>query len=400
LCDQKGDIYKKNYQVKYCVGCELEKSDSELENGHCPLHPNQEIELIDEENYFFAWSKYQQKLLKFYKENSDFIVPQHRLNEIKNFVESGLQDFSISRLKSKMPWGVEVPGDSEHVMYVWFDALVNYISCLGWPDNLENFDKFWPGVQVAGKDNLRQQTAMWQAMLMSAGLPNSLQVLIFGFINSGGQKMSKSLGNVINPFELVHKYGTDAVRYFISAGLSAYEDSDFTYERFEAKYNSDLANDLGNLVSRVLSLTDKNFGKEVPKYNVDYDKFFEFDLATDWERYDFFLTNYKFDEALGVIWENIRRCNSYIDQEKPWELANVDRDALADVMYNLLETIRQTAIMIRPFLPETSEKILTQLGYKPEKEFEKSIEQLRKWAGLPLGQKIAKGESLFPRLEK
>src|SRR4030042_5929018 len=175
LCKENGDIYKKNYQVKYCVGCELEKSDSELVDGCCPLHPKQKIEMINEENYFFAWSKYEKKLLKLYEDNPDFIVPQHRLHEIKNFVASGLQDFSISRLKRKMPWGIPVPGDEEQVMYVWFDALINYISCLGWPKNKKQFTKFWPGIQVAGKDNLRQQTAMWQAMLMSASLPNSKQ---------------------------------------------------------------------------------------------------------------------------------------------------------------------------------------------------------------------------------
>ena len=399
ICQKNGDIYKKNYQVKYCVGCELEKSDSELENGCCPIHPKLKIEFIDEENYFFAWSKYQKKLIELYENNSDFVVPQHRLTEIKNFVSSGLQDFSISRLKSKMPWGVPVPGDEEHVMYVWFDALINYISCLGWPKDKKKFKKFWPGVQVAGKDNLRQQTAMWQAMLMSAGLPNSKQVLIFGFINSGGQKMSKSLGNVINPMEVVHKYGTDATRYFIAAGLSAFEDSDFTYERFEEKYNSDLANDLGNLFSRTLSMTDKYFQCRVPKFNVDYDKFFEFDLKTDWERYDHYFKTYQFDKAVEVVWENIRKCNAYIDKEKPWELANVDRDKLADVMYNLLETLRQSAIFLRPFLPQTSEKLLTGLGYDPAKEFSKPLKDLKKWASLPLDQKINKGQPLFPRLE-
>jgi methionyl-tRNA synthetase len=403
LCKEKGDIYKKNYQVKYCVGCEMEKSDSELENGCCPIHPNQELELIDEENYFFAWSKYQQKLLDFYEKNPNFIVPQHRLHEIKNFVSAGLQDFSISRLKNKMPWGVPVPDDEEHVMYVWFDALVNYISCLGWPNDKKKFEKFWPGIQVAGKDNLRQQTAMWQAMLMSAGLPNSEQVLIFGFINSGGQKMSKSLGNVINPMEVVHEYDTDTVRYFIASGLAAFEDSDFTYERFEKKYNSDLANDLGNLLSRTLSMTEKYFSGKVPKFNVsasggDSDKFFEFDLKTDWQRYDHYMTSFQFDQALEVAWENIRKSNAYIEKERPWELANSDRDVLADVMYNLLETLRQTAIMIRPFMPATSEKILKQLGFSPAKEFKKSIFDLRKWAALPLGQSIKKDKPLFPRL--
>jgi len=398
LCQENGDIYKKNYQVKYCVGCELEKSDSELVDGCCPLHPKQKIELIDEENYFFAWSKYQEKLLKLYEDNPGFIVPQHRLNEIKNFVASGLQDFSISRLKSKMPWGIPVPGDKDQVMYVWFDALINYISCLGWPKNLKQFKKFWPGVQVAGKDNLRQQSAMWQAMLMSAGLPNSKQILIFGFINSGGQKMSKSLGNVINPVEVVHKYGTDATRYFICAGLTAYEDSDFTFERFEEKYNSALANDLGNLLARVLAMAEKYCAGKVPKNNIKTDKFFEFDLKTDWDRYDHYMKSYQFEPALEVAWENIRKANAYVDKEKPWELAKSDTKVLADVMYNLLEILRQTAIMIWPFMPETGNEILSQLGFDSAQEEKKPIAELRKWATLPLGQKIKKGKALFPRL--
>lgn len=164
ICKANGHIYKKKYQIKYCVGCELEKTDSELVNGKCPLHPNQEIELRDEDNYFFKFSEFQEKLLTFYKNNPDFVKPEGRFKEIKSFVESGLDDFSVSRIKAKMPWGVDVPDDPEQVMYVWFDALINYISTIGWPDNTEEFDKYWPGIQVAGQDNLRQQTAMWQAM--------------------------------------------------------------------------------------------------------------------------------------------------------------------------------------------------------------------------------------------
>ncbi|KKT81841.1 MAG: Methionine-tRNA ligase, partial [Microgenomates group bacterium GW2011_GWC1_44_9] len=171
LCESKGDIYKKIYRIKYCVGCELEKTDSELINGKCPLHPTQELENIEEENYFFRLSNYQQKLLDLYESHPNFVIPDFRQNEMKIFVQGGLQDFSVSRVKAKMPWGVEVPGDPSQIMYVWFDALVNYISALGWPETQERFDGFWPGIQVCGKDNLRQQTAMWQAMLMSAGLP-------------------------------------------------------------------------------------------------------------------------------------------------------------------------------------------------------------------------------------
>ena len=193
-CLTNGDIYKKSYKIKYCVGCEMEKTESELENEKCPIHPNLEIEIIEEENYFFKFSKYQQQLSDLYAKNPEFVLPDYRLKEITEFVSSGLQDFSISRLKEKLPWGVEVPNDPDHVFYVWFDALVCYISTLGWPDDEKTFNEFWPVVQMAGKDNLRQQAAMWQAMLMSAGLSNSKQIIIHGFITNTGQKMSKSMG--------------------------------------------------------------------------------------------------------------------------------------------------------------------------------------------------------------
>ena len=206
LCDANGDIYKKKYRVKYCVGCELEKTESELKDERCPSHQNLELEIIEEENYFLKYSKYQKPLLDLYNKNPDFVVPESKNREIKEFTKRGLEDFSISRLKEKMPWGVPVPGDDKHVMYVWFDALVNYISCLGWPENKKNFKAFWPGLQVAGKDNLRQQSSMWQAMLLSAGLPSSNQIFIHGHILANGQKMSKSLGNVVNPFDMVKKY--------------------------------------------------------------------------------------------------------------------------------------------------------------------------------------------------
>ncbi|KKU65037.1 MAG: methionyl-tRNA synthetase, methionyl-tRNA synthetase [Candidatus Amesbacteria bacterium GW2011_GWC1_47_15] len=243
-CKANGDIYKKNYRVKYCVGCELEKTNSELVDEKCPIHPNLEIEIIEEENYFFKFSKYQQPLLDFYKKNPDFVIPEGKFNEIKSFVQSGLEDFSISRLKSKMPWGIDVPGDLQQVMYVWFDALINYISTLGWPEDRQKFTDFWPGLQVAGLDNLRQQSAIWQAMLMSAGLPNTKQIFIHGFMTVNGQKISKSLGTSIDPIAMADKYGTDAVRYFLLAKVHPYDGSDFSYDKFEEAYNSDLANGL------------------------------------------------------------------------------------------------------------------------------------------------------------
>ncbi len=364
-CQENGDIYKKNYKVKYCVGCELEKTDSELVDGKCPIHPNLEIELIEEENYFFKYSNYQQRLLDFYKENRDFVIPESRLREIEGFTERGLEDFSISRLKTKMPWGVPVPGDDAHVMYVWFDALVGYISALDWPQDEKKFTDFWPGMQVAGKDNLRQQSSMWQAMLMSAGLPNSKQIFIHGFITSGGQKMSKSLGNVIDPFELVEKYGTDAVRYYLLREFSPTEDGDFSIEKFTARYNSDLASGIGNLVSRTITLASKPEFKSrgITKLAAAAIEKAEKDCKQH-------LEEFKFNEALGSIWELIKFFDVYVSKEKPWEWG-IDAP---QVVSDCLHALQEISNLLIPFLPQTSEKMKTILETK-------------------------KSEALFPRLK-
>ncbi len=348
LCEKNGDIYKKNYKVKYCVGCELEKTESELVNGKCPVHPNLELEIIDEENYFFKYSKYQQKLLDFYEKNSSFVIPETRFNEIREFTKRGLEDFSISRLKEKMPWGVEVPGDEKHVMYVWFDALVNYISCLGWPEDTRKFKEYWPGMQVAGKDNLRQQTSMWQAMLLSAGLPNSNQVFIHGFITANGQKMSKSLGNVINPFDLVKKYGTDAVRYYLLREVVPTEDGDFTYEKFEQRYNSDLAGGIGNLLARTLALANKSDFKQKKLSKLAAGAIEK--TKKDLEKY---LEEFRFNEALKSVWDLVGFFDIYISKEKPWEWG----DSASQVISDCLFALGEMANLLEPFLPETSEKI-------------------------------------------
>jgi len=360
LCAKNGDIYKKSYRVKYCVGCELEKTDSELNEGKCSLHPHLDLEVIEEENYFFKFSKYQDRLLSLYK-NNQFVVPDFRQKEIENFVSGGLQDFSISRLKEKMPWGIEVPGDSDQVMYVWFDALVNYISTIGWPNDEKRFKEWWPGYQIAGKDNLRQQTAMWQAMLLSAGLPNSKQIFIEGFINSGGQKMSKSLGNVINPFEYIMRYGTDAVRYFLLAKINSFEDSDVTQDKFELAYQADLANGLGNLVARIAAMVEVN-NFEFPVRNFQPD-----------ERLIKKLDNYKFDEAMGIIWEKIKQTDSLINEKQAWRLVGKERES---VLSDLVDQIKQIGSDLQPFLPGTAEKILKQFEQIP----------------------VVRGENLFTRL--
>lgn len=350
-CAESGDIYKKLYKTKYCVGCELEKTDSELVEGKCPLHPNQELEIYEEENYFFKFSKYQQPLLDFYESHPAFVVPESKFNEIKSFVRQGLEDFSISRLKEKMPWGIPVPGDDAHVMYVWFDALINYISALGWPEHEANFTAFWPGVQVAGKDNLRQQTAIWQAMLMSAGLPNSKQVFIHGFMTVDGQKISKSLGNTINPIEVADVYGTDAERYYLLAKVHPWEDSDFSWEKFKEAYNADLANGLGNLVARVAKLCE----------NAQYQLMSSAQKTATHilgiEPYQRAILEYRFSDALAFVWDKIHAADKFITDEKPWVLTKNQDPRVKDVLAHVIDEIQEIAVLLEPFLPETAAKI-------------------------------------------
>ncbi len=346
-CEENGDIYKKLYKVKYCVGCELEKTDSELEDGKCPLHPKKELEIREEENYFFRFSKYQEKLLSFYQENPHFVVPDFRFNEIKAFVERGLEDFSISRLKEKMSWGVPVPEDAEHVMYVWFDALINYISAPGWPHDMKNFERRWPVIQFAGKDNLRQQSAMWQAMLFSAGLPPSKQIVIHGFINSGGQKMSKSLGNVINPFDLIEEYGTDAVRYYFARHVHPFEDSDYTDEKFKENYTAHLVNGLGNLVSRVLTMAES--------YGVRYDG--PLDLASQGKVDTESLEHFEVNKYMDEVWKLIQNADGYIQEEQPFKKIKTDKPAAVKDVQFLLGELNIIAELIRPVMPETAEHI-------------------------------------------
>lgn len=408
ICIKNGFIKKGIYKAKYCVGCELEKQDSELVNGKCPIHPNLEIDYIDEENYFFKFSKFQEKLLALYKNNPDFVKPAHRLKEIKNFVKDGLQDFSISRLKEKMPWGVEVPGDKEHVMYVWFDALTNYISALGWPNDVEKFEKFWGtidnpnAIQVAGKDNLRQQSAMWQAMLMAGGLPPTKQVFIHGFITSGGEKMSKSLGNIVDPFEYVQNYGTDALRYYLLAKISPSEDSDFTREKFEESYNADLANGLGNLIARVTKLVEMHCNGKVPEIKKVADnhplRINEniHNWKKSWSDIDKFVPQFQFDKALESVWKFITEADRYINENKPWELAKTNKNEFNWVIYGLLDSIRQIAWQINPFLPDTSKNIAKILKIKGL--LKSSPKNKDSWTNIKPSTIIDSPKPLFPRL--
>lgn len=347
-CDANGDIYKKLYKIKYCVGCELEKTESELVDGRCPLHPNLELEIIEEENYFFKFSKYGDALLKLYQDQPNFVQPESKLKEITSFVGQGLQDFSISRLAEKMPWGVPVPGDESHVMYVWFDALVNYISTLGWPDGQE-FKDYWPGMQVAGKDNLRQQSAMWQAMLLSAGVAPSRQILINGFISVDGQKMSKSLGNVISPKELVDRYGQEATR-FLLINLKPFEDDmDVSWSRFDTTYTADLANSLGNAASRIAKLCEKNglgFAGEKPSLSPEVREHMD---------------SFHLGEALDYIKNQLVGLDKYLSDTTPWKKEGAQA---ADILETAVTNLLQIATDLQPFMPGTAETLLAHFSHE------------------------------------
>lgn len=346
IVDKAGFIYKKDYSVKYCVGCELEKTESELVDGRCPLHPLQEPEIIKEENYFFKWSAFQDKLLALYKKNPELVIPDFRFNEIKAFVERGLEDFSISRLKSKMPWGIPVPGDDEQVMYVWFDALVNYISAVGWPDKMKDFDRWCRDtggmVQYCGKDNLRQQSAMWQAMLMAAGLPPSKTIVIDGFVTGeGGVKMSKSLGNTVNPVDIVKEYGTDALRYYVAREIAPFEDSPFTVEHFKEAYNAHLANGVGNLVSRVMKMAVDNdvvtllYKEAIPE-----------------------IKGFNIKDYCELVWDLVRKTDKKIQDEEPFKLVKTDPVGGKALIQTLTQSLHQIGKMLAPVMPDTSKTII------------------------------------------
>lgn len=385
-CEENGDIYKRNYKIKYCVGCELEKTNSELVNGRCPFHPNLKLEIIEEENYFFRFSKYQKKLLKLY-EKEDFVVPNKRMKEIKNFVKAGLRDFSISRLKEKMPWGVPVPGDKKHVMYVWFDALTNYISAIGWPDDLEKFNKYWPAVQLAGKDNLRQQSAMWQAMLMSCRLEPSKQIIIHGFITNEGQKMSKSLGNIVDPIKLSKKYGSDALRFYLLKYFHPFEDGDFSIYSFKELYNVDLVNNLGNLTSRLANLFEKSGLKKIDKLK---NQELINKITKSWSAYESYFDGYKFNKVMTEIFDLVSLANRFIDENKPWKFLKDSKNSkLKEILSDGIFLLFNISWMLKPFLPKTSDKIFEIFGLKKDSKKEWHKEFI----------KIKKDKILFPRLK-
>lgn len=366
-CDAAGDIYKKSYTGLYCVGCEAYKTEKEIADGRCLIHTNLQLEEITEENYFFRLSKYKDELVTYLSDESR-TIPDWRRKEALNFVESGLEDFSISREKARLSWGIPVPGDDEQVMYVWFDALTDYISTVGWPPDPDgNFKKFWEEgetLQLAGKDQVRFQSIMWQAMLMSAKIPNTDRIFYHGFINSGGQKMSKSLGNVISPYELVEKYGTDATRYFFLRHVHPNDDSDMTWEKLDEWYTANMVNGLGNLVARVMKLAQDNLELPAADGPAEIDPAFAARLDA-----------FHFNEAVDYIFEMIAECDAVMTERAPFkkvksEDSSIKEEGKADIAL-LVRHLASIATHLQPIMPQTSEIILAAVrsNQKPENLF-------------------------------
>lgn len=352
------DIYKKRYSGNYCVGCEAFYTDKDLVDGACPEHLTVP-ETIEEENYFFKLSNYQDILQKLISSGELQVFPKYRKNEVLSFIEMGLEDFSISRsVERAKNWGVPVPGDPSQVMYVWFDALSNYITGLGYgSDQTDLYDQYWPAdVHVIGKGISRFHAVYWPAMLLSAGIMTPKSVFVHGYISVNGKKMSKSLGNVVDPFELIHSYGSDAVRYFLLREIPADDDGDFSFEKFIERYNSDLANDLGNLVSRVSNMIERYLDGRVPEIDIDEELY---DLSAVQNH----IAQYKFNAGLEEIWHIIRLANKMVEDEKPWELHAVSNlDKLNQVLGTLTVMIRDIALALEPFMPNVAKQIQDQYG--------------------------------------
>lgn len=342
------DIYLKEFEGLYCVGCERFLSQRDMVDGRCVVHQT-EPQKLKEKNWFFNFKKYTKKLEK-YLETPGVIVPEWRRKEATDFIKEGLEDFSISRDRSRLSWGVPVPGDETQVMYVWFDALTNYIATLGWPDERGDFKKFWQEghtLQLAGKDQVRFQSLMWQAMLMSAGIKTTDQVFYHGFINSGGQKMSKSLGNVISPHDMVKKYGLDGTRYLLLRHINSFEDTDVTWEKLDEWYEADLVNGLGNLVARVLQMSSQYLDKPTPISKTRMSK----GLSTH-------IKNFEINKAIGLISAVIGALDLEIQNKEPFKLIKTDPTKAKKITKGLVKNLNEIAENLGIFMPETSEKIL------------------------------------------
>lgn len=408
-CAAHGDVYTKPYNGLYCVGCEQFYTADELVDGRCPDHHTQP-ESVAEENYFFRLSRYQDALLRLIESDALRIVPATRRNEVLSFIRMGLEDFSISRSRKRAHgWGVPVPGDPEQVMYVWYDALGNYITALGYADDDMLFRRYWVEnphrVHVIGKDILRFHAVYWPAMLLSAGVELPTDIFVHGFITVEGKKMSKSLGNVLDPVILADQLGTDPLRYYLLREIQATADGDFSQERFIRSYDTDLADQLGNLLNRTVSMVERYFGGTVPAPGAVEDPDAALIVLAEGlrERVDIAMRRFSPHEALTSIWELIGGANKYVAEMEPWRLAKrrktepAAEQRLATVLYNTLEALRLAAIYCAPFIPATAQVLSSQLGLTLDALGD--LEAATRWGGFPAGTTLHPSSVLFPKRE-
>jgi methionyl-tRNA synthetase len=406
-CAEAGDIYKRHYQGTYCIKCERFYREEELVEGMCPIHGTAP-ETVDEENYFFRLSRYQDRLVELIESNAMLIQPEHRREEILSFVKSGLEDISISRqaLRGK-GWGVPVPDDPDQVMYVWLDALSNYITALDYATDGELYDQYWVNadqrVHIVGKDIIRFHAVYWPAFLLSANEPLPTAINVHEFLLAGGEKMSKSRGNVIDPLELVETYGNDAVRFWLLRDMPRTNDGDFTYDRLIGRYNGDLANDLGNLVNRSIGMLQRYRKGVVPTVDAARESRLRAVAQNIPAKVDAALDAFDFRTALTSIWDLVTDANRYIDDAKPWEIAKAAKngdesaDARLDVVLaDLVEAIRLLGVHLAPFIPLGAERIANQAGFSLQ-DADGPIG--RNWADALAGQTLPKASPVFPRIE-
>lgn len=395
----KGDIYFDEYGGHYCFGCERFYTDKELVDGKCPDHQTVPT-FIKEKNYFFRMSKYLEPLREHIEANPDFIQPERYRNEVLSMLKEDLGDLCISRPKTRLTWGIELPFDSDFVTYVWFDALINYISALGYPDG-EDFRKYWPGAHhLVAKDILKPHAVFWPTMLMSAGIPLYRGLRVHGYWTVNETKMSKSIGNVVAPLDMAQKYGLSAFRYFLLSEMSFGQDSSFSEDALVGRFNADLANDLGNLFSRSLSMTHKYFEGVVPECGelLDLDREVLELGHNAMANYQSQFEHFQFSRALKSLWELVRHLNKYIDSSAPWTLyKNKDMNRLGTVLYVILEGMRKVAVHLWPVMPSTSETMLAQLGVKFSVEGTDLESETSSWFGLAPGTPVAERSNLFPR---